>query len=150
MTIISLFLFKYALVVVAVYGLIESGRIVQLNRGDLRILLREKVNGPKKLSTELRINQSQFLLAAFFVMLLVGSILALAPTRDPAYYFLTEVIATRLGLLLLGAVLIWKQRSVRRHRERLDGYYDQQQLAQEQAKVHMHRRSSDPPVEGGQ
>jgi hypothetical protein len=147
-TIISLILFKYTLVWVALYGLWESGQILHLNRGDLRILLRENVNGPKKLSTELRINQAQYLLAVFCVMLLIGLVQAFAPLLPLEHYAQPSVMVTRLGLIVLGGILIAKQRSVRKQRERLDGYYDQQQRALEAAQIHMHRRATDPPLEG--
>jgi hypothetical protein len=147
-TIISLILFKYTLVWLALYGLWESGRILHLNRGDLRILLRENVNGPKKLSTELRINQAQYLLAVFCVMLLVGLVQAVAPLLPLEHYAQPSVMVTRLGFIVLGGILIAKQRSVRRQRERLDGYYDQQQHELNAAKSHMHRRATDPPAQG--
>jgi hypothetical protein len=147
-TIISLILFKYLLIVVAVIGLFESHLIFRLNRGDLRTLLREKVNGPKKLSTELRINQSAYLLAAFWVMFLIGVVQAFTPIMPLAFYMQPSVIVGRLGLIVVAVILITKQRSVRSHRDRLDIYYDEQQRALEDARIHTHRRATDPPTEG--
>jgi hypothetical protein len=145
-TILSIFLFKYALLAVAVFGLLESLLILRLNRGDLRTLLRERVNGPKKLSTELRINQSAYLLAVFCILFMIGSIYALTPLLAMDFYLHPQILVGRVGMLLAGALLIAKQRSVRRHRDRLDQYYDEQQKALDSAKVHMHRRADDPPL----
>jgi ABC-type multidrug transport system fused ATPase/permease subunit len=149
-TILSIFLFKYALLAVAVFGLLESLLILRLNRGDLRTLLRERVNGPKKLSTELRINQSAYLLAVFCILFLIGAVYAMTPLLAMDLYLQPQILIGRLGMLLLGVLLIAKQRSVRRHRDRLDQYYDDQQKALESAKVHMHRRADDPPLIQGE
>jgi Na+-transporting NADH:ubiquinone oxidoreductase subunit NqrF len=59
-----------------------------------------------------------------------------------------SVIVGRLGLIVVAVILITKQRSVRSHRDRLDIYYDEQQRALEDARIHTHRRATDPPTEG--
>ncbi len=142
MTIVELILMKYLPGILAVCGVIVSTISLRVAIADIRTIQTEGVNGAKKLSTSIRVYQSAFLLAVFSVLLLVGVILWLTPPLDAPVYASTEVLAVRVGLDVMAALLLAKEATVRRNRALLNDYYDQQQAAV----VHEHRRAGDPAV----
>lgn len=144
MTIISLLLFKYALFFLALYGFVESIISIRIAMGDMRVLAENGVNGPKKLSTLMRIHQAGFLLSVFGVLLLLGAIMLLSPMQPLAFYTVPTVLANRIGLVIVTVLLIFKQVTSRKNRARLDDYYDRQHKEM----LYMHRRATDPPYTG--
>lgn len=125
---------RYGLSLLSAIGAVLAVRGIYVTMRDLRALNNSGQNGPKRLSTLLRLKMEAFLLAVFVAMLLVGSVMLLA--TDAA--FLQEPtddivrLVSRLGWNFVALLLVTMQLMSHKGRAHLDEYYDA-----------LHRRSTD-------
>jgi hypothetical protein len=138
MTIAKHIAIHYGLLILAVFGVVETLRLLSTAWQDMKALSSAGVNGPRREVVLMRIYQSAFLLAVFGLFLSGGARVAMAKE-----YELLEPLTVTLILMadVSALLLLAKQFTMRRSRRRLDAYHDE--MFPTKLGPFAHRRSTD-------